>query len=320
MRIVGTKVVDGVAVPDIPAGEPFPPPNALLVQASATQYLVYEVGDEDHVPENSRPELQALVDSDCTDDLVLWRYVDLQKLYMLLLHGELHFTPAARLRQDEGYELRIPLARLASAEAQIKASLEEKFPGDPRNAAYAEALMPKDLSDLEGYAISCWHINSSENNAFWSAYVPNGGVAIKTTLGRIKRAYAARWRENLRAQRHVMAARVVYINYEADDFQPIPLSAGVENVFHKSHFFAFEKEFRLALALQRGDPAHQAAHCRVPIEVSVLIEEIVVGPRPKHMVEFIVKDMVQRAGLDSALVRPSLVGPDGAARLFTQPK
>lgn len=309
MKIVPVKKNEhDVGVPDIPEGSPWPPPCTLLIHAEATQYVVYEIGDEDQVPEHERPKVTALVGADCPDDMVLWRYIDIPKLYMLLAHGELHFTPAERLRAAEGYELRLPMKTIARAQAQIDAQLQALALDEQTAARHRQFFMPDDSQNLRIYAVSCWHINSRENNAFWSSYVPHGGVAIKTTLGRIKLAYEAHWRQNLLAHRNVLAARVEYIDYETDDFKKIPFAIGVEDVFHKAKFFEFEQEFRLVLSTMARTDEAVADHCRVPIDVATLIEEIVIGPNPKHMTDFIVKDLATRAGLDPAIVRSSRVG------------
>lgn len=316
MRIYGWKNGDPSQGWEIPDGDEVPEERTLLIGHDHRGRVVYEFGDEDLVPEEQRPRILALVNADCPDDLVLWRYIDIPKLYMLLVHGELHFTPAARLRQDEGYEFRIPLANRAAQRASYQEFLEQAFPGASSNARDLQLFDAADSAALDTCAISCWHINSRENNAFWSGYVPHGGVAIKTTLGRVKNAYAAKWRENLRGHRWVCGAKVEYINYETDTLRAIPSSVGMEDIFHKADFFAFEQEFRFALLMKGATPEALRSSCRVPIDVGALVEEIVIGPRPKHMTDFIVRDMARQAGLNPSLVRPSRVGPDVVASLY----
>lgn len=315
MRRIGWKNNDQSQGMDWEGGPQWPPQGSIAACSDKNGWVVYEVGDEDLVPEAARPSIKVLGDV-CSDDQVLWRYIDISKLYMLLLHSELHFTPAMRLRQDEGYEFRIPLPDRAAGRAALEAMLEQRSPGDPGNVRELQYFDSEPDPHLDLSAVSCWHMNTRENNAFWASYVPNGGVAIKTTLGRIKRAFAARWRENFHPARDILGAKVQYINYETDTLRSIDQSIGFEVMFHKADFFAFEQEFRFVLMLARNTEAERQQACRVPVDIPTLVEEIVLGPRPKYMTDFIVRDMARRAGLDPSIVRASRVGGDVVRTLY----
>ena len=84
--------------------------------------------------------------------------------------------------------------------------------------------------------ISCWHENPHQSAAMWKLYLKSDeGVAIRTTFGRIKSAFA-------KTKEGVWAAQVKYIDYEKDRFGNNDFIAMVT---HKRKSFEHEPEVRL---------------------------------------------------------------------------
>lgn len=298
MRRYGYKIVDGIRQVDFPPGVTMEAPGIVAVDHTSEGVVVYEKGDD--LPERfqNAPYVNT---GDDTDGLVLWRYVDLPKLYVLLLQGRLVFTPALVMRKFEPYEFRIPPAERVHRRTNMLRVMEEERPGDPFNERLVDHILERDPHGAEDFAISCWHENVHENNALWRGFVPNGGVAVKTTLGRLKHSLR-------NAGRHYMtASRVEYIDYETEFMKPHPTMPGYEPVFHKARFFEYEREFRLALHTFNAENEPLDEFCRVPVKVEDLIEEIVVGPAAQFGFPDVVTDMVGRAKLDPKIVRRSRI-------------
>jgi hypothetical protein len=256
-------------------------------------YILYERGDD--IPDQHKPKLLLL--RDIPDETVLWRYMDFAKLYSLIEQRAMYFTPARLLRDLEPYEFRLPL-ELASPEGE-----------DPREPGY-----------LDSKGISCWSMCRHENNALWKVYVPNGGVAIKTNLGKIKSALDY-------GRRSITGDLVEYIDHATEGFKPHPSAVGFELVYHKANFYRYEEEFRLSLSLKHSlrefEPSKsflstppsamkEAALERmrlarseflragplVPVDLNALIQEVIISPGVGVWFADLVKNLIGKISTD----------------------
>lgn len=327
-RVKAIRTESGIS-PDWPPGQNFPPndENVEGVVCTGEEYLIYETGDE--LPDSIKPKLH-LLRPDLTDEIVLWRYMDFPRLYSLVARSELFFTPGTILRSQEPYELRIPLPLRSNREAWI-ASYRQHFPEDIEGANEFQRFeqMSED-SLLYGLGISCWHINDRENNALWKSFVGNKeGVAIKTTIGALRKSLNCR-------RRYISADRVEYIDYEREGYRPHPSASGFEQIYHKARFFEYEREFRLAYRFERnlqefelnpGFVRHASPeqvrlaekHLKgqreeflktgpfVPVDLDVLIQEVVVSPGAGTWFHDLVSMLLAKHMTAKLEVRPSVV-------------
>lgn len=224
MKIIKAIMTESGIRPDFPAGTSFTSfssnDNFEGMVCNETEYIFYEIGDE--LPDSIKSKLIVLRDLD--DDLILWRYIDFNKLYSLVNKRALFFTPGYILRNLEPYELRIPVPlALANRKAYSSAfpDAEERFHRFEQSTDHI----------LYQQGISSWHINITENNALWRVFVPNtDGVAIKTTLGRLKRSVKCR-------RKKIVSDQVEYIDYLSEHYKLHPSAIGYEQTFHKVKFY-----------------------------------------------------------------------------------
>lgn len=219
------------------------------------------------------------------DDQVIWHYTDFSKFFGMLESKQLHFTTALELRKKEPYELRVPVSRVAGVIAETTRQLDSITGLEPDVRARILADVADDTKHLHHFAVSCWHRSDMESYAMWKAFTNgNDGIAIKTTVGRLKQA--------LRACHDQLFhdGNVRYIDYSRDDFQPNGYSSGFEHLFHKARFYEHEREYRLVVGLKLPvgktfnsykemleDPITDGSR-RVDIDIAELIEGIVVCP------------------------------------------
>lgn len=312
-KIKAIKTESGIS-PDWPKGESFPPndPNIEGMIGGEDGYIIYETGDE--LPECIRPKLHIL--RELPDETTLWRYVDFPRLYSLVTKKALYFTPGYVLRDLEPYEFRVPVSLSASSKDAWIASYAKQFPDDTEGKKLFDSLeqgMEEHLLYMQG--ISCWHINENENNALWQVFVPGGGVAIKTTLGRLKTSLNCR-------RRSIFADIVEYIDHDSEGYKTHPSARGFEQIYHKAKFFEYERELRLALKYDQNIKQFELSDAAtkeilpeqleaitehltiqreeflrtgpfVPVDLPTLIAEIVVGPRLGSWFYELVCDLVQ---------------------------
>ncbi|GMV68815.1 MAG: hypothetical protein AMXMBFR76_12540 [Pseudomonadota bacterium] len=333
MRVIKYKQTPNGKVLDLPEGETLPQVDQQKVfgiHSTENECIIFE--SEEEIPEHLRQHPQLHVLRDLPDDMVLWRYMDFPRLYSLITKRSLFFTPACVLREMDPYEFRIPAQQLVSWRKYCSTVRGDDFVNDQLGIE-KDAKFDRILEDRYIYSegISCWHINNSENNALWSIYVPNGGVAIKTTLGRIKSSLDYKGRL-------LYADLVEYIDYYSEDYKTHPNAEGFEQTFHKAKFFDYEREFRIVLNFNqdlrqfgygngelmgtrlglgeteiredmraRGG-AFLNENAFVPANVYDLIEEVVVGPKLGDWYYNLVVDLVRPVISEEAPIKVSSIG------------
>ncbi|MGF6879169.1 hypothetical protein [Paraburkholderia sp. MM5477-R1] len=239
MRKVPVVVKDGIGRPDWPEGEAWPPldENIVGVLCNGKEYIIYEEGDD--LPPQLKRSVRFL--RDIPDDRVVWRYMEDVRFLDLLEKQAIYFTPGYKLRNREDYELRVPV-RLAETEAAHRVARLSSWISDRDELAHRLAFeeWTDDAKYLYMSGISCWHVNPVENHAMWQIYVgkEKSGVAIKSTVGRLKRAIDTR-------KRFVHADMVAYIDYSNGSYERHPSASGFERIYSKSHFYSFENELRI---------------------------------------------------------------------------
>jgi hypothetical protein len=239
MKKVPVVIKDGIAKPDWPEGQAWPPLDESIVGVvcNGNEYIIYEEGDD--LPAGLTRSVRFL--RDIPDDTVVWRYMQHDRFLSLLERKAIYFTPGYKLRQGEDYELRVPV-RLADSERTYRAELLSSWISD--SDELVQRLAAEEWLDDAKYlcmkGISCWHVNPVENHAMWQIYVgkEKSGVAIKSSVGKLRRAINTR-------KRSLHADMVTYIDYSNGTYDAHPNAIDFERIYSKSHFYRFENELRI---------------------------------------------------------------------------
>jgi len=214
-------------------------------------------------------------DTYLANEVGIWRYMDVARFLTLIYEKKLFF---ARL-----HELGDPWEGVWTRPAS------HQFVSRGDDPEYRRRLA-REFNSLA--LISCWHENERESVAMWKLYVSGReGVALKTTVGRLIRVVAANW------ARMPTIGRVRYEDITYDpvkaDYDGITYAAWF--LFRKSKAYEHEREVRAVIydphydehaALQEATfaanrPAPRGEVGRgeaVPVDLSILIERIVVSP------------------------------------------
>ena len=100
----------------------------------------------------------------------------------------------------------------------------------------AEALnWPKVVEDAfrKDTAVSCWHLNDGESAAMWAIYGTHHGIAVRSTLGNLKRSFAP--------EPHAVQLGLVQYGLDVTGQQFIPIT---RYALRKRPSFAHEHELR----------------------------------------------------------------------------
>jgi len=241
----------------------------------------------------------------------IWRYMDVARFLTMLCEKSLYL---ASLR-----ELNDPWEGVWTTAASQKQSI--------RDPEYSRAVI-KRFNNLA--RVSCWHENERESVAMWKLYVSGReGVALKTTVGRLEGALTAN------STRETTIARVLYA--DQDDNPQVDKNDGrlycEQFLFRKVKAYAHEREVR-AMIYHGCDGAQVAfSVCNtglvtssandtpcgteagrgeaVPVDLSSLIERIVVSPDfPKWAIGSLQK-AVDTAGMQVRVESSALLAPPG---------
>jgi hypothetical protein len=168
------------------------------------------------------------------DDMVLWRYMSLDKFINLLDDEGVYFAPLKSYQDSdpfEGYPPAVALRAMYSlsdpayrvaADTLLKAEEREKPWSPAVEAAIVKARerlanRPAKFRSLidalfKGMLVSCWYYSEHQSEAMWKLYGDQGkGIAIRTTVGKLKTALKAA--EGNARQTTIFMGRVRYVDY-----------------------------------------------------------------------------------------------------------
>ena len=244
------------------------------------------------------------------DEDILWRYTNFEVFVNLLDTEALYFTRADKF--EDPYEGFIPQSIMDA----YKQSLRRFTP-----AEFVEAIMKQHEASRKYVMCNCWHRNVIESMAMWEKYhMRNSGVAIKTTMQKMK--------NSLLSEHSIYIGKIEYIYENTDEEQymrnflqsEIPLAKKLTYFpyFQKRKEYEHEQEVRLIVDidpfvrdavnnqtvenvdsfLETGLPDICDIGMLFNIDVSTLIDEVIVSPYAKDWITETLRSVVQKFGFN----------------------
>lgn len=236
---------------------------------------------------------------------MLWRFMDLAKFISLLKERALYLT---RIDQfADPFECAIGLVEHKAKydayymnflkEAIATAPMEDKSKLTPEYIKENAERLFKEMSELnknqrKTIFVNCWHKNPVESEAMWNLYVKDlsQGIAIQTTYDRLYRAIG---RENM-----PVIGEVNYIDYSKG-------TVYMQDVqWYKRKSFEHEKEVRIIQHRHNATPS--CLGISVPVDLSVLIENVYVSPMAQSWFEDIANDILNKYGINKKVIPSQL--------------
>jgi hypothetical protein len=147
---------------------------------------------------------------------------------------------------------------------------------------------------------TCWHYANHENSLMWAAYAPDG-VAIRTTFSTLASQLPA----------NVILSPVMYKDFERD----VVTDGTHARYLAKRHFFSAEREVRGVIVDfpeipqdSDGGPDNPLQGKSVELDISALIEAIVVRPYATTATIAALKNLIEQQGLNIPVYASSLSG------------
>ncbi len=202
---------------------------------------------------------------------VVWRYMPFVAFVDLLQRRKLFFTRLEKLADPyEGFY-----------SPEIRPALEWKVPKAVVRAA--------EKFSRRNYCVSCWHENEDESAAMWSIYSSSDGIAVRSTVRRLKDALEEEGRD-------VFIAKVRYSALTAPAASPLA---------YKRKSFEHEKEVRIwCLEPSRQDGQEHGTY--VSVDLATLIEAVFISPTAGHWVTEVVQSTLNLHGCGVTAVQSKL--------------
>ncbi|HEJ1053364.1 TPA: DUF2971 domain-containing protein [Pseudomonas putida] len=274
-----------------------------------------------------------------SDDMVLWRYMSLDKLINLLDDGGLFFAPLTAFQKSDPFEGYPPAAGLKAmytltdsaykvaretlilAEAiekpwspVVEAAVQQAREGLADRPAKFRALMD---ALLKGMLVSCWYYSEHQSEAMWKLYGDQGkGIAIRTTVGKLKAALSGTLSDD--QQKTIFIGKVKYVDYSDTNITAADCVVdGHIAPLLKRISYSHENEVRAFLSpdidvskVEEFVAKPFVADC----DVRALIEAVYVSPFASNSFLKAVKAVVGRFDLRCSVMNSDLLA--GADELF----
>lgn len=150
-------------------------------------------------------------------------------------------------------------------------------------------------------------MNDEESAGMWSSYAPgNSGIAIKSTIGRLKKAFKD-------AVENIIIGPVSYIDYDNDSINEDSVFAAS---FYKRKNYKSEQEVRAFTSTMSNCTLNSnggynlenetvTSGINIKIDLSLLIEKIYVYPNAPTWFYELIKSIMKRYGYSSIEVMKS---------------
>lgn len=227
----------------------------------------------------------------------IWRYIDLPRYLSLLVEKALFFARADKLAEVDAFEGSLPLKAVTNLPLNIH------------------------QQHLNQIYVNSWYVGSGESTAMWKIYSENHpGIALKSSYARLRDCW--------QFQRQVFIGLINYIDYVEDTF---PTDNAFYPLLHKQRAYSHESELRAAVenfGAGIGEPIlEQQARDRpeserflqankwakdgilVPVDLSVLIDAIVLAPRANQWEFDLVRKLSEHFGVRAQIRSSDLDRP-----------
>ncbi len=196
---------------------------------------------------------QEISNSKINETDLLWRYIDLHKLFDLATKSELHFTRTDQFPDPfEGVTYKLIAQRYFAQKTNMTNSAIDKKIRDDHNHRNKETLDNYEIESLNKQKtqyINCWIRSERESVAMWNLYSNHDSVAIKAKAQNLIDYF----KRNLELQPYYypkykfICGSISYLRLNPfDPFQKPELPRF--SSFKKDVAYDFEKEYRFLIA------------------------------------------------------------------------
>lgn len=233
-------------------------------------------------------------------DTVIWRYIDMVK-FMSMLESSSLFFPSLGEMEDK-FEGSFSSASKKSLERYLLLDKHKTLDFSSISAGQRQEI--QSIADefysnwetfaKENYLANCWISEEFESYLLWKCYSNiNFGICLKTTVGDFERS--------LTSDRVVFCHETGYLRDDQINFNGQLLSIA----FSKREFYSGEKEIRFVVEKDSNAKNPNL----VNVDLSKLINTIVLSPKSKDWFGGLVEEICDRYGLKCRIEKSSIILP-----------
>ena len=237
--------------------------------------------------------LREIGDAPIDGNETLWKYFRLERFRSTLTESRLYFASASQFID--------PFEGAVAVQLNVP-------PPDPRYAEM-ESVEHAFFQLKRLTKICCWHRAAYESDAMWKLYAgDHKGIAICTTPDRIRASFRPFRLKPEYGVEDLWGGPVQYVDLTKVRMRGVAM---LDRFFFKHRAFEWEREYRLAISLRMAEefgvqvPEHGIL---VDVDLSVLIERIVLGSTTTETERATVTQNVAAAGLSDRLELSTLLG------------
>lgn len=222
------------------------------------------------------------------DETVIWHFMNFPEFCSILVHDKLFFTRADCF--DDPWEGAWP------SYYHDRKFWQSHLSGNQKHIDNIVDFFNKSLNSRKQFAVSCWHMNTSESEPFWKLYSNQKfGIAIKSTIGSLKKAVEnSGW--------PVKIGAIEYIDFNNPTKTKFIDSYGLDiPILYKRDVFKHESEVRAFIKEQKNPekPFKGESGRTVSVSPQLLINSIVISPMASDWFVRVVKGMLEKFSYDN---------------------
>ncbi len=265
-------------------------------------------------------------------DLIIWRYISLEKLVDLLESKTLYFSSLESLWKIDPFEGFFPSAALELLrkihteqieEIEYTMSIVTKNLESKKNEINSLISMSKekiseDIKKIIGsIAVNCWHINNHESEGMWKIYSEAGkGLAIRTKFSSLFNSLELKHNDGI-----ISFGKVKYIDFLDNTLKPIDYMTEGKNLYTpllKRISYEHEKEVRAIIRPPINTIKNENKSIRASIDPKTLIDNIYISPFAKESYISCVKTICKNYNIENnkIIVSQLLTNTDKIHKMF----
>lgn len=221
------------------------------------------------------------------NSLFVWRYMTFPSFALLLQRRELFFPKLATLAKRDPYEGKLPRKILEEVARRYRPEHDHNRFSDGEAAARAAEARGRNHR-----VVSCWHMSEVESAAMWKLYGGDRGLAVRATLGALKRSFAP-------DARPIYISEVEYLDFSGTGELTTPFYSG----YAKRRSFAHERELRACTFVSDSETS---AGAFVAVDLDNLIGAVFVAPECEPWIKEVVEGVMKAYGVDKPVTRSPL--------------
>ena len=223
------------------------------------------------------------------NEAVLWRFMDLFKFVDLITSRKLILVNLTGMKD--------PYEGILHSEIGIQ---WVDLNGEPTEKLENRNLIENLHNAIrETHFISCWHENEFESAGMWDSYGNENGIAIKTTVEKLKNSI------QIENYKEMDLLQVNYYSKVDEYFIPNRKENHVyTNLLNKRISFEHEKEVRLIW--HPRDYGNKSIIRKIDVDINQLIESIYVSPLYSSWQLNTIKELLNKIGFNIPVIKSDL--------------